>query len=169
MWFFFSFFREAHLTFLNGYKLIKGILSSVHKLTASMNTVIDETIRVDQIWSSQMKRGTAEACSSGYSAYLCMKSWPPSAPHTQNVTLVRRRLDQELSVMPGYIVSWKPAWTMRETTKQTWSTVYFHPCKVTLAPPPYIHLSLSRSHPFCLCWGSFENLCCCPHIPFEMA
>lgn len=47
--FFFSFFREAHLTFLNGYKLINGILSSVHKLTASMNTVIDETIRVDQI------------------------------------------------------------------------------------------------------------------------
>lgn len=35
------------------YKLINGILSSVHRLTASMNTGTDETIRVDQILRSK--------------------------------------------------------------------------------------------------------------------
>lgn len=41
--------------FLTVYKLINGILSSVHRLTASMNTGIDETIRVDQILRSKDK------------------------------------------------------------------------------------------------------------------
>lgn len=39
--------------FLTVYKLINGILSSVHRFTASMNTGIDETIRVDQILRSK--------------------------------------------------------------------------------------------------------------------
>lgn len=39
--------------FLTVYKLINGILSSVHRLTASMNTGTDETIRVDQILRSK--------------------------------------------------------------------------------------------------------------------
>lgn len=67
--------------FLTVYKLINGILSSVHRLTASMNTGMVETIRVDQILRSKDKQ-------LGLPFWLqclpaCMKSWPPSALHTR--------------------------------------------------------------------------------------
>lgn len=52
LFFFFPGREKAHLTFLMVYKLVNGIFNSAHRLPASVNTRMDETIRVDQIFKS---------------------------------------------------------------------------------------------------------------------